>query len=171
MTEVDFYVLGEANDDAVLRTACRLTQKAWNQGLRIYVLASTDEQAARMDDLLWTFQQDSFVPHERWHGTSDSNAITEATDDEMGGPKVKSMTQAKKISTSNIMARVLIGTTAQLSATPELLVNLGAPIPEWFAQCPRVVEIISAAPHRKAEGRQRYRAYRDQGVPLRTHEV
>lgn len=175
MTEVDFYVLDATDEDAVLRTACRVAQKAWEQGLRVYILADTDEDAARIDDLLWTFQQDSFVPHERWHGVGDSNTIDEL----LGGdsadivPKfsTESAGDAQPMAANKLMARVLIGTTTQLPAMPELLINLGAAVPEWFAQCPRVVEIVGAAAHRKAAGRQRYRAYREQGVPLRTHEV
>ena len=124
----------------------------------MYILADTDEDATRMDDLLWTFEQDSFVPHERWHGVGDSNTIDEAPDSETAGD-------------APLMTRVLIGTTTQPPALPELLINLGAAVPEWFAQCPRVAEIVGATPHCKAAGRQRYRAYREQGVPLRTHEV
>ncbi|MFT5172401.1 MAG: DNA polymerase-3 subunit chi [Gammaproteobacteria bacterium] len=169
MTEVDFYVVDAADEDAVLRTACRVAQKAWGQGLRVYILADTDENAARMDDLLWTFQQDSFVPHERWHGVGASNAI----DEPLGSDPADIVSQFSTESAGHAqpMARVLIGTTTQLPTMPELLINLGAAMPEWFAQCPRVAEIVGATPHRKTAGRERYRVYREQGVPLRTHEV
>ena len=172
MTEVDFYILGDAGDEPALRTACRLTQKAWDEGLRVYVLLRTDDEATRMDDMLWTFQQDSFLPHERWHGASDAHATTNTRDDDDAAqPMRKSMTESTTSTGTSAMARVLIGTTAQPPRRPELLINLGAPVPEWFAECPRVIEIVAADAQSKAAGRERYRAYREQGVPLRTHEV
>jgi DNA polymerase-3 subunit chi len=169
-------VLGDADKDAALRTACDITQKAWSEGLHVYVLSSSAEEASRMDNLLWTFRQDSFVPHELWHGAGDAGATPEddkaaASDRSASPPMVSSMAPPMTGSTSNARARVLIGTTAQAPRTPDLLINLGAPVPAWFAQCPRVVEIVAADPDRKTSGRQRYRAYREQGVPLRTHEV
>ena len=171
MTEVDFYVLDKADDEALLRTACRITQAACSQGLRVYVLLNTDQEAARMDDLLWTFQQDSFVAHERWYGARNASAPPTAQHGDTTDSMQQIMPESMAISTTSTMARVLIGTTTELPATPELLVNLGAPVPAWVAQCPRVAEIVGGDPHRKAESRQRYRRYREQGVPLRTHEV
>jgi DNA polymerase-3 subunit chi len=175
MTEVDFYILSSDEQDAELRMACRITQKAWDQGLRVYVLTNTDDEATRMDDLLWTYQQDGFVPHERWQDANHAHLLDRSAErdasESMAGDCSESGGGALLQAASVPIARVLIGTTTRLAATPELLVNLGAPVPEWFNQCPRIVEIVGAAPHCKAEGRARYRTYREQGVPLRTHEV
>lgn len=163
MTEVDFYIVGAMGDEPVLRTACRITHKAWSQGLRVYVLSSSEDEAARIDNLLWTFAQDSFVAHERWHGAGDSvSPLLIAT---------QPTTQSVAKSPPGMMARVLIGTSAQPPILPELLVNLGADLPSWSAQCGRVAEIVGADPEHKADGRRRYRAYREQGVSPRTHEV
>ena len=141
MPEVDFYVMSEPGDACVLRAACRITEKAWEQGLTVYVLARDDDEAARFDDLLWTLHAESFVPHERWNGT--------------GSPT----------------ARITVGCTHSPPATPELLVNLGAPVPPWFRDCRRVAEFVGADAQPREAGRQRYREYREAGVELRTHEV
>ena len=163
MTEVDFYIVDDASADAALRAACRIAQKAYSQGLRIYIILDSDDEASRLDDLLWTFQQDSFVPHERWHGASKASV--------QPGRKANPAAQSVAISATSTTPKVLIGTTAQPPEPPELLINLGARVPECSAQCPRVVEIVAAEPHHRNAGRERYRAYREQGVPLRTHEV
>jgi DNA polymerase IIIc chi subunit len=139
--EVDFYVLGEPGDAGVLRVACRVTEKAWSQGLTVFVLARSAEQAAAFDDLLWTWRQDSFVPHERWDGAGTAGA------------------------------RVTIGATASPPRIPDLLVNLGAAVPAWFRECTRIAEVVGADDGPKADGRRRYREYRSAGVELRTHEV
>ena len=61
MTRADFYILGGGTSRA--RFACTLAHKAWQQGHRPYLLAPTREEAADLDDLLWTFQDISFLPH------------------------------------------------------------------------------------------------------------
>ncbi|MEJ2688302.1 MAG: DNA polymerase III subunit chi [Gammaproteobacteria bacterium] len=63
MTRVDFYVLGGngANDRPVL--ACRLAEKAFQQGHRVYIHTESPAQSRLLDDLLWTFRAGSFVPH------------------------------------------------------------------------------------------------------------
>lgn len=63
MTRVDFYVLDDANADAHDRMMCRVVEKAWQQGHRIYVHCADDTAARAFDDLLWRFQDVSFVPH------------------------------------------------------------------------------------------------------------
>lgn len=63
MSRVDFYVLSEADDQARRLMACKLTEKAWRLGLRIYIRAASEREATQLDDLLWTFRQGSFLPH------------------------------------------------------------------------------------------------------------
>ncbi len=63
MTEVDFYVLGDTRPQARLRFACRLAEKAWRLGHRIHIHTDSPDQTRELDTLLWTFQQNSFVPH------------------------------------------------------------------------------------------------------------
>jgi len=61
MTRADFYILGSGASRA--RFACTLAHKAWQQGHRPFLLAPDREEAAGLDDLLWTFQDISFLPH------------------------------------------------------------------------------------------------------------
>lgn len=63
-SRVDIYLL-ESNDPAVRRvTACRLIEKIYRQGLTLFAHVVDEEELQRFDDLLWTFRQGSFVPHE-----------------------------------------------------------------------------------------------------------
>ncbi len=62
---VDFYVLKSPSPQAVLRLACRVVERAWNNGFRIFLMGRDDAQCGTLDDLLWTFSQGSFIPHER----------------------------------------------------------------------------------------------------------
>jgi DNA polymerase-3 subunit chi len=63
MTRVDFYVLEELAPEAVERFICRLVGRAWREGNEVFVQVADRPQAERIDDLLWTFQDISFVPH------------------------------------------------------------------------------------------------------------
>ena len=66
MTRVDFYLLPEAGAEARARFACRLTEKAYRQGHRVYIRAADRDHAEALDRLLWTFRDGSFVPHARY---------------------------------------------------------------------------------------------------------
>jgi DNA polymerase-3 subunit chi len=63
MTRVDFYVIGAPDGTSRERLACRLVEKAYKLGHRVYVHTASPRQAAAVDDLLWTFRAGSFVPH------------------------------------------------------------------------------------------------------------
>lgn len=63
MTKVSFYTGSEDK----LRTACQLSQKALQQGMRVLLHVPTDELASRLDQLLWHYPPTAFMPHCRCH--------------------------------------------------------------------------------------------------------
>ncbi|WP_323847053.1 DNA polymerase III subunit chi [Microbulbifer magnicolonia] len=63
MTRIDFYVLAsEQLRDADL-FACRLAEKAYRSGLRVLVAVDDKARQEQLDQLLWSFREDSFLPH------------------------------------------------------------------------------------------------------------
>ena len=64
MTRIDFYVLPSHDPHTRRVTACKLVEKAYRQGHTVYLKTDTEEESRMFDDLLWTFRQGSFVPHE-----------------------------------------------------------------------------------------------------------
>lgn len=54
---------------------------------------------------------------------------------------------------------------------PELLINLAPDVPSFFSRFNRVAEIVSADPGVRAQGRVRFRFYRDRGYPLHHHDM
>ena len=70
---VDFYVLESDVPDGRLRLACRVTEKAYRAGHRVYLRAGSRDEISVLDALLWTFSQCSFVPH-HLHGVDDDPA-------------------------------------------------------------------------------------------------
>lgn len=64
MTRVDFYILNSTDPHQRRMTACRLVEKIYRQGLSLYLRTQDEDETRVMDDLMWTFRQGSFVPHE-----------------------------------------------------------------------------------------------------------
>jgi DNA polymerase-3 subunit chi len=64
MTErVDFYVLKSSAAQQRWAFACRLTEKAYLRDLSVVIVSDTLIDARALDDLLWTFDERSFIPH------------------------------------------------------------------------------------------------------------
>ena len=65
MPEATFYQLADSAHEptAQLQTVCRVVHKAYLLAGRASVLCSSEALAKRLDDLLWTFNQGSFIPH------------------------------------------------------------------------------------------------------------
>lgn len=80
MTKVDFYLLSGSAPALRLDYACRLAHKAWNKGHRIYLHCADADQAGQLDDLLWSFRADLFLPH----GQTDDEQVTCGWGDEPG---------------------------------------------------------------------------------------
>jgi DNA polymerase III subunit chi len=59
VTKVDFYTGSEDK----LRTACQLSHKAMQNGLRVLLHAPDESVAHKLDQLLWHFPATAFMPH------------------------------------------------------------------------------------------------------------
>ncbi len=68
-------------------------------------------------------------------------------------------------------AAVHIGHGAEPSEGFHLLINLGAEVPGFFARFERVAEVVDGDAAHKAQGRERFRFYKDRGYPLETHKL
>ena len=63
MTEVLFYHLQRQPLERVLPV---LLERSLERGWRVVVQAVSEERADALDALLWTFRDDSFLPHGTW---------------------------------------------------------------------------------------------------------
>jgi DNA polymerase III subunit chi len=140
---VDFYVLSEDLPDARLRWACRLAEQAVEQGSRVYVQTASPSEAQRLDDLLWTYNDRSFLPHEIFAGSPAAHSCV----------------------------MVLLGEAVAPPSHRQLVVNLTDGIPAELEQYERVAEIVDVDPQRKRSARERYKQYRERGCTLESHNV
>lgn len=63
MPQIDFYILPSADPAARLLFACKLAEKAWRLGHRIYLHCQDEAQRETLDALMWSFRSESFLPH------------------------------------------------------------------------------------------------------------
>lgn len=58
-----FHILAKNTPAARNLHAVRLVDKAWQQGDRVCIVCDSSQQAQDLDDLLWQFNPDAFIPH------------------------------------------------------------------------------------------------------------
>jgi len=142
MSKIDYYVVTGSGDSARQQFACRLAEKAYRHKNRVHILLDSDAAAHNLDELLWTFRDGSFVPHD----------FIEPGSAEPGAP-------------------VTIGVAAPVRQEVDLLINLTDAIPEDVASFPRVAEIVTSDEESKARSRAHFATYRDAGHSLDTHNL
>ena len=142
MARVDFYLLDQAGQHSRQLFACRLAEKAWRLNNTVHIHAASRGDADRLDELLWTFRDGSFVPHQRISGIGDpaDAPISIGCDDEAVEPR-------------------------------DLLINLCDDIPACADAFPRVAELVTSDDDCRQLSRRRFAAYRDKGHSLETHNV
>ncbi|WP_286236990.1 DNA polymerase III subunit chi [Neptuniibacter halophilus] len=62
-SKADFYVLPSSDPDARGRFLCRLVERIRALEHKIYIQAADEPEARRLDQLLWEFRPDAFIPH------------------------------------------------------------------------------------------------------------
>lgn len=58
-----FHILAQNTPAARNLYAAKLVDKAWQQGDRVCLVCDTMQHAQELDDLLWNFSPDAFIPH------------------------------------------------------------------------------------------------------------
>ena len=143
---VDFHVIEPASSQQAHRYACQLIEKAYQAGQQpIYVHTDTRADAERFDTLLWTYRDDSFLPHEL-HSATQSQA-----------------------------ARIQIGYADNMpNYTPEnscILINLSKDLPSNHQTFAAIIEIVFSDPAVQQLARERFKQYRQYGYSLNTHKL
>lgn len=63
MTRIDFYIIPQDQLDHILNFTCRLAEKAYQHEHKVTIKVNSEEEATTLDELLWTFRPESFLPH------------------------------------------------------------------------------------------------------------
>lgn len=121
--------------------ACRLLEKAYQRNHRVFVYCENQNDAMLLDELLWTYKDDSFIPH---------NLQGE-------GPEPPPAVQ--------------IGYQGEPRGFNDILINMASTIPVFHTRFRRIIEIVLDNDVAKEISRQHYRAYRAKQCDLHTHPI
>jgi DNA polymerase III subunit chi len=133
VTKVDFYT-GSTDK---LRTACQLSHKAMQSGVRIAISLPDEATSAALDKLLWHYPATAFIPH----------CFGDAQDAEQ--------------------MPVVLNHGSDRFPHHDLLISLHNECLPFFSRFERVVEIVSSDAEDSRMGRERFKFYRDRGYELR----
>ena len=142
LPRVDFYLSAEAGEGARLRLACRVAEKAYLANQKVVCYSDDGALLPWLDELLWTFGDGSFVPHD--------------TVVKPGDP---------------CEAPVALTTGPLPESHADVLINLAGSVPPFFEKFARVAEFLDARPEVRSAGRERYKAYRARQIEPQTHNV
>jgi len=145
VTKVDFYT-GTTDK---LRTACQLSHKAMQNGLRVLLHTPDEATTEALDKLLWHYPATAFLPHCR------SDAAT------AGAMPVLSLSKWP----------VVVGHQSDPLPHSELLISLHTACLPFFSRFERVIEIVSQDQEDARLGRERFGFYRDRGYEMRHFDL
>jgi len=142
MTRVDFYILQARGREARLRFACRLVEKALRHGNTVFIAVDNEEEAKNLDQLLWEFQPESFIPH---------NIDTEVS--------------------AQAVPPIILGFGPECGDHHDMLINLRSDIPAFFSRFQRLTEVVTQDEEVLDRTRTNWKYYRDRGYPLQRHAI
>ncbi len=145
MKQVDFYLINNQVNDAKFKLASRLANKLQRSEKRALVVTSSDQDAATLDKIMWSYNDASFVAHDT---ISDDNGLSKI-----------------HIGSHNAV------TQAVLARDYDVLINLADDIPMFNHHFTRIAEIVEADESAKAAGRSRYKSYKTEGFELKMHQI
>lgn len=137
--KIDFYILDTTSNLQANVFACKLLEKIYVENQTpVYIHVNSRDEAERLDNLLWTYRDDSFIPHQ----------IYSADNDEI--------------------IPILIGHNECPANYQEILLNFSQEIPGFYQQFKKVIEIVFTDSALQSTARERYKQYRDAGHELNT---
>lgn len=142
MTSVDFYVLASQTPQDQWHFACRLLEKAVEKNNSVLLFANDEQHARQLDELIWTFRPDAFIPH----------ALLDAADAPANCP-------------------VSITWQDNPGHHHDVMINLSHNIPAFFSRFRRYVSIVVQHDQVLDYTRHHYKFLKDRGYPVNTIDM
>jgi DNA polymerase-3 subunit chi len=124
-----------------IQSASLWLQQAWGQRQQVLVYVPDEEQATRLDRILWTQPALSFVPHCRANSPLSSE--------------------------TPILLTNQLDTPPQESC----LLNLSDTLPPTFSRFERLIEIVSVEDADRLPARERFKFYRERGYAIDSRDI
>ena len=144
MTEINFYAGKNNTLRGRLLLACHLVDKARQHNLHIHIHTDGYNTTKQMDEILWTWNETSFIPHISDISTELNDAVKEP---------------------------VTISSHYQPTKHCDYLINLSNQPPEFFSRYLKMAEIIDQTETILTAGRERYSFYKNRGYTLNYYQL
>lgn len=152
-TKVDFYVLDKDSDNERLKFVCRFVDKLQKMQKTARIVVEDAQAAKSLDELLWQFPAESFLPH--------TSNTADPESDLQGGGNNPILIQTMAVLDNNQAA----------DGKYDVLINLSSGPASTQTQHSRIVEVVIQEPNVLTSTRARYKFYREQGYPLQSHPI
>lgn len=155
MLQVDFYILADNSQKNIEQLCCQLCEKALLNNMTVLIYTQSDEQAEKLDNLLWSFKPVSFIVHKNLLGQLN-----------------KEDTSSDTLTIDNIIYPVLITNKINPEQSQnDLLINLNTSPPPGHLQFKRIAELVDKNPQAKENARNSYRFYQQQDYQLKKYNL
>ena len=146
MTQVEFYsVDSDADNSEKYKTPykhlCEVIKRAYRKGQKVFVHTDNKRLAEKIDELLWTQDSRSFLPHQLVDEDPDTKPPIE------------------------------IGYGQEPNIQPDVLINLAQEVPLFFSRFHWVFEYAYGDEANKQKARDRFMFYRERGYPLNHRKI
>lgn len=149
MKQATFYLLPESADgelptglSAQAYHACRLAADAWRRGQRVLIACASQTEAFAVDEALWQFDPQQFVPHNlAGEGPHYGSPV------EIAWPEKRSASRR------------------------DLLISLLPDVADFASAFLQVIDFVPCEETLKQQARERYKAYRQAGFQLTTQDL
>lgn len=139
--KVNFYLLKQDTEQARRLLACRLAEQQARQGQRICILTDSPEAAQEVDQLLWSYTPDSFLPHA------------------LAGDAAAAQVQ------------IVVGHGTEAPAGTTCILNLGQEAPLNQPSLAAIAEFVLSDDDAKTRSRARWNLYKQLGYELQHHAL
>lgn len=140
MPNVSFYILNSQNIKDYFKTIVQLTVKAYEAKNHVLIHSHNPSHLQLLDNYLWTYKPTSFIPH------------TVMLTEEIDSP----------------IETILLADFIPKTECCDLLIQLASQVPEQFNHYQRVIEVLYDEPAHLAQGRERFKFYRQHGIEPQT---
>ena len=155
MTSIDFYILTSDIYIDYLNFIGKLTEKAYSKGHEIYIHTNSEKLMLKIDETLWSYRENSFLPH--YHEKFQNDELKTFHKQEKENSKIKN--------------RILVGCSGNPLEYHDILINLSDETPNFFSRFNRLSEIVIKNDIALENSRKRYKYYKDRGYPINVHNL
>lgn len=130
------------NAPAKVGHACRVLRKAVASGAKV-VVTGDPALLRELDVALWTFAPLEFVPH--CHASASATVLAASP--------------------------VVLADSARSAPHQQVLLNLGAGVPEGFERFDRLIDVVTVDEEDRQHGRRRWKHYSDRGYAIKREDL